>query len=194
MKPKKYCVTGTPTDCVLLALNQVLPKDKPTLVLSGVNYGANLGEDVTYSGTIAAAMEATLLGAKAIAFSLQYNQIDEMNWDVVSAYAPQIIKMLTSIDWPENVLMNVNFPAVSVDEVTGIYIVRHGKRIITDKFVERIDPRGKPYYWIGMTDKEVDAGDDTDIGVIHRKGISITPLCLDLTAKSFMGKLSDLFK
>ncbi len=194
MKPKKYCVTGTPTDCVLLALNQVLPKDKKTLVLSGVNAGANLGEDVTYSGTIAAAMEATLLGAKAIAFSLEYKQIDEMDWDIVSAYAPKIIRKLMKIDWPDNVLMNVNFPAVPVDQVQGIHVVRHGKRMITDKFIERMDPRGKPYYWIGMTDTEVDAGFDTDIGVIHQKGISITPLCLDLTAKSFMDKLGEVFE
>jgi len=194
MKPKKYCVSGTPTDCVLLALNQVLPKEKSTLVLSGINRGCNLGEDVTYSGTIAAAMEGTLLGAKSIAISLEYEKHDEMYWDTVYEFAPDIIRKLVKLDWPENVLMNINFPAVPASEVTGVHLVRHGKRAVTDKFIERIDPRGKPYYWIGMYDTDIDTGPDTDIGVIAQKGISITPLCLDLTAKAFMEKLEGIFK
>jgi 5'-nucleotidase len=146
---RRFTVDGTPTDCVLLAVNHVMKDARPTLVLSGVNQGSNIGEDVTYSGTIAAAMEATLL--------------------------------------------NVDFPARPAAEVTGIQVVRHGKRKIGDELLERVDPRGKPYIWIGTLRGEADVSDDTDIHVVFNGGISVTPVYLDLTHTPTLQTLRQAF-
>lgn len=178
---RRFSVDGTPTDCVLLAINHILKDRTPTLVLSGVNHGSNIGEDVTYSGTIAAAMEATLLGVPAIALSLQIDGSGAPHWDTAEQWAPEVIRKAVSTAWPKNVLVNVNFPAVTPDRVTGIQVVRHGKRKIGDDLTERIDPRGRAYFWIGALRGEDDVAPDTDVAVVNDGGISVTPLFLDLT-------------
>ncbi len=179
---KRYTVDGTPTDCVLLAINHVM-KDagKPTLVLSGVNRGANIGEDVTYSGTIAAAMEATLLGVPAIALSQHFDNGAPINWSTAERWGAEVIRKVVAVGWPKQVLLNINFPAVEPGAMTGIQAVRHGNRKIGDDLMERIDPRGRPYIWIGLQHGENDVAPDTDIHVVLNGGISVTPLFLDLT-------------
>ncbi|HSK38226.1 MAG TPA: 5'/3'-nucleotidase SurE [Arenibaculum sp.] len=186
---RRFIADGTPTDCVLLAINHILKDRKPDLVLSGVNHGSNIGEDVTYSGTIAAAMEATLLGVRAIALSQHLDPGRPADWPTAERWGPDVVRAATAIDWPRNVLVNVNFPAVGPDEVKGIEVVRHGKRKIGDDLHERVDPRGRTYFWIGTLRGEEDVLPDTDIGVIMDHGIAVTPLNLDLTHRPTLDAL-----
>ncbi|HZT52261.1 MAG TPA: 5'/3'-nucleotidase SurE [Stellaceae bacterium] len=181
--PRRFAVDGTPTDCVLLAVNVLLRDKRPSLVLSGVNAGGNLGEDVTYSGTVAAAMEATLLDLPAIAMSQHLVDGGPVHWATAEAWAPEVIRRLTARAWPRQTLINVNFPDVPPEAVTGIAAVRQGRRKIGDNLSERVDPRGRPYYWIGPMHEE-DAGTsppDTDLGAIGGGKVSLTPINLDLT-------------
>ncbi|MGE5477915.1 MAG: 5'/3'-nucleotidase SurE [Bacteroidales bacterium] len=189
----RYAVDGTPTDAVLLGINHVLKDKKPTLVLSGVNRGGNLGEDVTYSGTVAAAMEATILGVPAIAFSQYYSPDHAIRWSTAEHWAPEIIRRVTRTGWGRNVLINVNFPDVPADRVTGIEVVRQGKRKIGDELAERFDPRGEPYIWIGAQRAEDRSTKGTDIEAVVRGAVSVTPLCVDLTAHDTMASLAAVF-
>ncbi|WP_448206519.1 5'/3'-nucleotidase SurE [Azospirillum sp. sgz302134] len=190
---KRFTVDGTPTDCVLLAVNHVMKDARPTLVLSGVNQGSNIGEDVTYSGTIAAAMEATLLGVPSIAMSQHYENGNPIDWSAAEAWGADVIRKAVTVAWPKNVLLNVNFPARKAEEVTGIQVVRHGKRKIGDELLERVDPRGKPYIWIGTLRGEADVAPDTDIHVVFSGGISVTPVFLDLTHTPTLQTLRQAF-
>ena len=190
---RRYTVDGTPTDCVLLAVNHVMKDQRPTLVLSGVNQGSNIGEDVTYSGTIAAAMEATLLGVPAIALSQHYENGNPVDWSAAEGWGADVIRKAVTVPWPKNVLLNVNFPARKAGEVTGVQVVRHGKRKIGDELIERTDPRGKPYIWIGTLRGEADVAPDTDIHVVFSGGISITPIYLDLTHTPTLQTLRQAF-
>ncbi len=190
---RRFTVDGTPTDCVLLAVNHVMKESRPTLVLSGVNQGSNIGEDVTYSGTIAAAMEATLLNVPAIALSQPYEQGQPIDWSAAAAHGADVVRKAVTVAWPKNVLLNVNFPSCPAAEVTGIRVVRHGKRKIGDELLERVDPRGKPYIWIGTLRGEADVADDTDIHVVFNGGISVTPVYLDLTHTPTLQTLRQAF-
>lgn len=190
---RRYTVDGTPTDCVLLAINHLLADRKPTLVLSGVNHGNNIGEDITYSGTIACAMEATLLGVRAIAFSQRIEGDKPLSWAVAEKYGPEVVRKAMSVDWPRHVLVNVNFPAVAPDKVTGIQVVRHGNRKIGDELDERVDPRGRRYFWIGPVRGEAEVPADTDVHVVSHGGISVTPIYLDLTHYAAMDRLREAF-
>lgn len=193
LEEKRFTVDGTPTDCVLLAVNHVMKDARPTLVLSGVNQGSNIGEDVTYSGTIAAAMEATLLGVPSIALSQHYENGNPIDWSAAEAWGADVIRKAVTVAWPKNVLLNVNFPACKADKVTGVQVVRHGKRKIGDELLERIDPRGKPYIWIGTLRGEADVAPDTDIHVVFSGGISVTPVYLDLTHTPTLQTLRQAF-
>jgi len=190
---KRFTIDGTPTDCVLIALNKIVGRDRPTLLLSGVNHGSNIGEDMTYSGTIAAAMEGTLLGVPSIALSMHYEKGRRDHWETPLAWGPDVIRRIAAQPWPDNVLVNVNFPARPADEVTGIHVVRHGKRKIGDDLVERVDPRGKPYIWVGAQYGEADTTPDTDVHVVLNGGISVTPLQLDLTHAPMLETLRRVF-
>jgi 5'-nucleotidase len=191
--PRRFAVDGTPTDCVLLAVNSILRDHRPDLVLSGVNAGGNMGEDVTYSGTIAAAMEATLLDLPAIALSQHTSDRGAIHWATAAAYAPKIIRRLAAQPWPRQTLINVNFPDVPPEQVTGIAAVPQGRRKIGDSLSERVDPRGKTYFWIGpMRDEEpVRAG--TDIHVVTNGKVSLTPIHLDLTNRAALRTLRKAF-
>ena len=180
--PKRFAVDGTPTDCVLLAVNVLMRDKRPDLVLSGINAGGNLGEDVTYSGTVAAAMEATLLDLPAIAMSQHANDKDPIHWATAAAYAPKVITLLTAMPWPRHTLINVNFPDVPPERVTGIAATRQGRRKLGDNLDERIDPRGRAYYWIGpMLDEKVQTSPGTDLGAVAAGKVAVTPVQLDLT-------------
>ena len=193
--PRRFAVDGTPTDCVLLAVNVLMRDKRPNLVLSGVNAGGNLGEDVTYSGTIAAAMEATLLGVPAIAFSQVLDPAKPVPWSTAEHHAGDVIRRLTAIGWPRQTLINVNFPDVPPDRVQGIAAVRQGRRKIADNLSERVDPRGRPYYWIGPMREEDAAASppDTDLGAIGEGKVSLTPINLDLTNFRALDALKQAF-
>jgi 5'-nucleotidase len=190
---RRFAVDGTPTDCVLLAINHILKDRRPDLVLSGINNGSNIGEDVTYSGTIAAAMEATLLGVPAMALSQHLGAGEAARWDTPLHWGPGVIRRAVSASWPRNVLINVNFPAADPHEVTGIEVVRHGKRKISDDLTERVDPRGRAYFWIGALRGEEDVLPGTDINVVIENGIAVTPLELDLTHYPTLETLRSVF-
>src|SRR3954451_11958938 len=144
---RRYAVDGTPTDCVLLAVKRVLRDRPPDLMLSGINGGSNAGEDMTYSGTVAAAMEATLLGIPAVALSQEYSDGSPIPWDTGRALGAEVIRRLLTQPWPANTLINVNFPGVPPDRVAGFAVTSQGKRAIADNLTESRDPRGRAYYW-----------------------------------------------
>ncbi|HWK43088.1 MAG TPA: 5'/3'-nucleotidase SurE [Stellaceae bacterium] len=191
--PKRFAVDGTPTDCVLLAVNKIMRDARPTLVLSGVNRGGNMGEDMTYSGTVAAAMEGTQLDVPSIALSLHIANGGEPKWATAEQHAPEVIRRLVASPWPYNTLINVNFPDVEAADVAGIEVGRQGRRKLGDNLVEAIDPRGQPYYWIGPM-RDIDATrPGTDIAVVNAGKISVTPVFLDLTHVAALESLRRVF-
>ena len=133
---RRYAVDGTPTDCVLLAVKKVLRERRPDLVLSGINGGSNAGEDMTYSGTVAAAMEATLLGIPAVALSQDYPDGSPIPWETGKAFGAEVVRRLLQQEWPANTLINVNFPGVPPERVAGFAVTRQGKRGIADNLIE----------------------------------------------------------
>ena len=191
-----FSVNGTPTDSVVMALRHLM-KDKPDFVFSGINNDANLSDDISYSGTVAAAMEAELFDIPAIAFSQKIDNNGEIDWEVARTYAPVALKVITEkYRFPKGILLNINFPACKVEEVKGIRVTTQGTRTIDDHVIQSVDPRGIPYYWIGPAeyrkkDDERDIG--TDLGAVYHKYVSITPLSVNMTARSEMSVLGDLF-
>ncbi len=190
---RRFAVDGTPTDCVLLAINVILKKRRPTLVLSGINGGGNIGEDLTYSGTVAAAMEAAMLDVPAIALSQQIGDRDKIRWATAEAHAAGVIRRLAAGPWPRNSLINVNFPDVPADKVQGIRVARQGRRKIGDNLVERLDPRDRPYYWIGPSRDEAPDQPGTDVEAVNKGYISVTPVFLDLTHVPALDELKKVF-
>jgi 5'-nucleotidase len=178
---RHFSVDGTPTDCVMLAMNTLLGDRRPDLVLSGINHGANLGDDVTYSGTVAAAMEGALLGVRSIALSQRIEEGSPLSFEVPERLAPDLIRRLAAAPWADNILLNINFPSVAPDAVTAEKVVRHGRRKLGDDLRERFDPRGRAYFWIGPQRNGEAPKADTDIAVVEGGGIAVTPICLDLT-------------
>jgi 5'-nucleotidase len=178
--PQRYTVSGTPTDCVMVAVNHLLKDHPPDLVLSGINMGANLGEDVHYSGTVAAALEATLLGVPAIAIS---QVIDEMpiDWATAQHFVPGIIRRVCATGWPATVMININLPDRAPGEVKDVVATAQGKYKLGDELIQREDPRGRPYIWIGAR-RTADANvEGTDLKAIDEGRIAVTPLNVDLT-------------
>jgi 5'-nucleotidase len=185
---KRFAVDGTPTDAVLLGVMEVMKDKRPDLMLSGINRGSNLAEDVTYSGTVSAAMEATLLEIPSIAFS---NQIKgAVNWEVAERYTADIIRKLAATDIPHDRLINVNFPAVPLADVKGIKLCPQGRRRLDDNLDRRIDPQGRPYIWIGGQRTEAfHDHPEADFIQIREGWITITPLSLDMTDYGMMKAL-----
>lgn len=194
IKDQCYAVDGTPTDCVMLAVQRIMKEEKPTLCLSGINGGGNLGEDVTYSGTIAAAMEATLLGVPAIALSQHINHPRPPHWRTAEAFAAKLIRQLVTVAWPKNTLMNLNFPDVPAKSVKGVQVAPQGRHKIGDDLHEHHDPRGVPYYWIGSMRQEDAAQTGTDIAAVRAGWISVTPLYLNLTHRPMLKLLKKKLK
>ncbi|MGI9385847.1 MAG: 5'/3'-nucleotidase SurE [Methyloligellaceae bacterium] len=181
---KTYAVKGTPTDCIIMGVRHVLNDEPPDLVLSGVNRGQNMADDVTYSGTIAGAMEGMLLGIPSIALSLAINFDDggKIKWETPMALGAGLIRKLLGIGWPEEVVININFPDREPDDVEGIAITRQGKRDQDLLRVDdRMDTRGNPYYWFGFQRRRSNPEEGTDLWAVYTGRISVTPLNLDLT-------------
>ncbi|MGE0062059.1 MAG: 5'/3'-nucleotidase SurE [Xanthobacteraceae bacterium] len=194
--PRHFAVKGTPTDCVIMGVRHVL-KDKPTLVLSGINRGRNAAEDVLYSGTVAGAMEGTTLGIPSFALSQAYGfeTKGQPHWDTAIQFAPNLVKRILDAGMPRDVLVNINFPDCTPDDVAGIAVTAQGKR---DQELLRIDARndgrGNPYFWVAFgRGPAAEAGQGTDLRALSDKKISITPLRLDLTDEPFMTQLADVF-
>ncbi len=192
--PQRYAVDGTPTDCILLAVKRLLRDDLPDLVLSGINAGSNVGEDLTYSGTVAAAMEATLLGIPAMALSQDYRDGEAVPWGTGEALGPEVIRRLLAQPWPDTTLFNINFPAVPPAQVAGFAVTSQGKREIADNLTEGVDPRGRPYYWIGPVREDGGAAPGTDVAAIGAHKVSITPIYLDLTNVPVLAALRKVFE
>ena len=193
MYEHRYAIDGTPTDCVLMGINKIMRDTPPDLVISGINRGGNLGEDVTYSGTVAAAMEGTLLGIPSISFSQVYTDGHPVKWATAEKWAGKVLKKLTAEMWPQGVLINVNFPDVTAANVTGIEIARQGRRKIGSDLVSGTDPRGETYYWIGAQRREEHYRKGNDLEAINRASVSVTPLTMDLTHGPTLKKLKARF-
>ncbi len=187
---RRFAIEGSPTDCILMAITEFLPDRPPDLVLSGINRGANLGEEITYSGTVAAAMEATLLGVPAIAMSLEVAPDQPERWRTAREHAPDVIRRLLTCRWPRDVFINVNFPNVPPCDVRGLSVVRQGRRKAGYELLKMPDPRRRGYYVIGAPQRgpHMRRG-ESDYRAIARGEITVTPLHCDLTHRGALRRL-----
>jgi 5'-nucleotidase len=182
---RRFSVSGTPTDAVMMALGVVEGGLKPDLILSGVNRGANLAEDVTYSGTVSAAMEGTLAGYRSIALSQVYAREgmgDTVPFAAAETWGERVLRPLLDVAMPPRTLININFPALAPDAVKGVKVVEQGFHDYgRARIVKGTDPRGYPYYWFGLGHVAHVPGHDTDLEAIDQGFVTVTPLHLDLT-------------
>jgi 5'-nucleotidase len=193
---RHFAVKGTPTDCVIMGVRHLM-KDLPDVVLSGINRGRNCAEDVTYSGTVAGAMEGTVLGVPSFALSQAYAFTTKHTpyWETAIKHGPDVIRRVLKTGMPRDILVNINFPDCPPDQVAGVAVVTQGKR---DQELLRIDARhdgrGNPYYWIAFGRGGIaGAAAGSDLAALNDKRIAVTPLRLDLTDQPFMTKLADVF-
>lgn len=194
---RHFAVTGTPTDCVMMACAHLLADKKPDLILSGVNRGVNVADDVTYSGTVAGAMEGCSFGIPSIALSQGYPFEDKhhMHWSCAETHGPDLIRKLIGIGWPENVLININFPDCKPDELVGVEFCTQGKRDMQEVRVEkRTDLRDYSYYWIGFKREPYTTDMGSDLHALTEKRIAVTPLQLNLTARDTLAALKAAYK
>lgn len=189
---RRFAVRGTPTDCVIMGVRKVMTSP-PDLILSGVNNGTNIADDVTYSGTVAGAIEGTLLNIRSIALSQAWAFTQETRyvpWDTTLAVAPELLRKLIATELPAGVFLNVNFPSCSAAEVKGARVTSQGKLVHGLWIEERRDGRGFPYYWLRFDRKEAAIREGTDQAAIRDGYVSVTPLHLDLTAHAVRDMLT----
>jgi 5'-nucleotidase len=184
ISPRHFAVKGTPTDCVIMGIRNILADHKPDLVLSGVNRGQNVAEDVSYSGTVAGAIEGTILGVPSIALSQAYGAAgrNAMRWHCAEHHAPGVVRKLLEIGVPRGILVNVNFPDCEPDEIEGTALVNQGQRnqeLL--RLDERQDGRGNAYFWIAFERRRTTPPNGTDLWAIANRRIAVTPLRLDMT-------------
>lgn len=195
---RHYAIKGTPTDCVIMGVRRILEASPPDLILSGVNSGHNLAEDVIYSGTVAGAMEGTILGVPSMALSQAYGLAggrESAHWSCAEAHGPALIDKIFTEGIVPNIVINVNFPHCPPNEVQGVAATTLGRR--DAKMIEieaRADGRGIPYYWIALARHYVVAGQGTDLEALERNFISVTPLRLDLTDEAALARYQDLLR
>lgn len=194
---RRFSVSGTPTDAVTLGLRKVMD-GPPDVILSGVNRGANLADDVTYSGTVSAAIEGALAGIRSIALSQVYaseGMGDAVPFDAARAWGAKVLRPLLDVPLPKRTLVNVNFPALPADKINGIRVVRQGFHDYSrGSVVEGRDPRGYAYYWFGLEAIEHTLDHGTDLEAIDEGYIAVTPLQLDLTHHASLGALAERFE
>lgn len=188
---RKFSVDGTPTDCINLAVNGILKDRKPDLVVSGINTAANMGDDITYSGTVSATMEATLLKIPSVAVSM--NAKKDFVFQTGAHYARLVAELVLQTGLPEDTLLNVNVPNLPLGRVKGIRITRQGKRVYKTPIVEKTDPRGKKYYWIGGDKLDSVLIENSDIASVEDDYVSVTPIKLDMTDYAYMEELEKNF-
>lgn len=197
--PRTYAIGGTPTDCVMIATRYLMRDYLPDLILSGVNFGQNIAEDISYSGTVAVAKEGTVSGIRSIAMSQAISFADPDGWpeprfEVAEKYAPDIIRKLLQADWKEGTLVNINFPHIEPDDEPAVRLTAQGKRDRSILGIDaRIDPRGRTYFWYDFDRVISNPQKGTDIEAIMQGDISITPLHMDHTSASLTENLSKLF-
>ena len=194
-----FAVRGTPTDCIIMGARHILDPKLPDIVLSGVNRGRNVAEDVVYSGTIAGALEGTILGLPSFALSQEFSveTREKPLWDTALKFAPDIIRKVIAAGVPKNTVININFPACPPEDVAGIRVTRQGKRNLGFlKVDERRDGRGNPYFWIGFerTAMMDTPEEGTDLAALAARYVSVTPLRLDRTDEAFSAELGDVLK
>jgi len=196
LEERVYCVSGTPTDSVIVGIRDILKDKKPDLILSGVNRGQNLAEDVTFSGTIAGALQGMQMGVPSIALSLArgFQGASSLPWETAEAHGPQLIKDLLKAGWPENSILSVNFPDTPPDGVKGIEFTRQGKRDYEMQGIDKRDhPRGGSYFWLTYGAGLSNPPKGTDLRAIYDGFISVTPLHTDLTDVETLRSLQDGF-
>jgi 5'-nucleotidase len=189
---KHFAVRGTPTDCVIMGCKEVLDF-KPDLVLSGVNAGANMADDVTYSGTIAGAIEGTLQGVKSFSLSQAATHVNGERvtpWNVCEQHAPALLAKLLQVDMPDWTFMNLNFPSCAADVVQGVEVTAQGKLDFGINVERRSDGRGFPYYWLKFDNRQGDFREGTDIHALRANKISVSPLKLDLTDYTLLDRIN----
>jgi len=174
-----YAVDGTPTSCVYLGIHAIMKGEKPTMVVGGINKGPNLGEDITYSGTVSVALEGALLGIPSVAFSLA--AFKDFQWESASRWAVKIVKKVLEKGIPEGCCLNVNIPNLPFARIKGVKVTRQGKKAYSEKVEERRDPWGRVYYWIGGEEPNWKAEPGTDYWAVKNGYVSVTPIHLDLT-------------
>jgi 5'-nucleotidase len=194
---RRYAVKGTPTDCIIMGAKHILKDRPPDLVLSGVNRGRNAGEDVIYSGTVAGAVEGTILGIPSFALSQGYTSrsLTSPHWDTAIRYAPEIIRRVLDGGIPRDVLININFPNCAPNEVRGVAVAGQGRNRTERLQIDaRQDGRGNAYYWIAyVRSRNAPPQTGTDISALADNRIAVTPLRLDMTDEPLLTKLADLF-
>ncbi|MFZ5668074.1 MAG: 5'/3'-nucleotidase SurE [Pseudomonadota bacterium] len=193
---RRWAASGTPTDCVMLAIRELIEGPAPDLVLSGVNRGQNMAEDVTMSGTVAGAIEGMALGVPSIALSqAMFTFHDEVvaHWETAEHFGPGVVRRLLEVGWPSDVIINVNFPARPPEDVHAVEVTRQGFRDThIRRFDRRTDLRGRDYYWMGFSGQLSQPQEGTDLKAIYEGRISITPLHIDLTHRESVNKLKGL--
>ena len=190
---RRFSVTGTPTDAVNLGMRQLFADKGPDLVISGVNHGENLADDVTYSGTISAAMEAALAGIPAVAMSQAFRDAGQ-GFSAAEGWAAKVLAPLLDLQMAKRTVVNVNFPPLAAGDVKGIRIARQGFHDYSrGSLVEGIDPRGRPYYWFGLEDIEHTLDHGTDLEAVSEGYVAVTPLQLDLTHHASIGALAERY-
>lgn len=194
---RHFAVKGTPTDCVIMGIRQIMRDHKPDLVLSGVNRGQNVAEDVSYSGTVAGAIEGTILGVPSIALSQAYSAAsrDMLKWHCAEHHGPKVIRRVLETGIDRGILVNINFPDCEPEDVEGAAVVNQGQR--TQELLrldERRDGRGNPYFWIAFERKPFTPGNGTDLWAIANRRISVTPLRLDMTDEPTLTRYAQAFE
>ena len=187
---KCWMTTGTPGDCVKLAINAILAEDeKPDIVISGINHGPNLGADILYSGTVSCAMEGAIMGYPSIAMSLASLRNEYEDFKFASEFIAQLLNRLDKYKIPPKTILNINIPGLEKEDIAGIAITELGNRILTDDYEKRIDPRGKVYYWLAGKFVTEHENANSDIAAIRNNKISITPITYEMTCKNIMREL-----
>jgi 5'-nucleotidase len=185
--PRRFAVVGTPSDCIVMAVRLIMKDNLPDLVISGVNRGANLADDIAYSGTVSGAMTAILCGIPAVALSQAYRKNADTPWDTARMHAGALLNKLLAAPLPPDLCLNVNFPAIDAAEVTGIRPTRQGRRSIRAIGIDpRDDLRGKPYYWLNFDRAGGEQDEDSDIAALRAGAVSVTPLRADRTNDAAM--------
>lgn len=190
---KTWVTTGTPGDCVKIAINAILSKEEqPDFVISGINHGPNLGADILYSGTVSCAMEGAMLGFPSIAVSLASMNADYEDFKYSAQFVSSLLDKLTEFKFPDNSILNVNIPLLNEEDIAGIAITELGRKMFTDDYEKRIDPRGKVYYW--MAGELINEPQDslTDIAAVRNNKISITPVTYEMTRRETIADLNSV--
>ena len=197
MADRRYTVAGTPTDAVMFALAEAMKDTPPDLILSGVNRGGNVAEDVMYSGTVSAAMEGALAGVRSVALSQRYGRRepgDDVSFAIAEEWGARVLRPLLEADWAPRSMVNINFPAPEAGPVKGVRVVPHGLRDYgRARFDRRTDPRGYDYHWLSLGGVAPGDDDDTDLAAVTQGWIAVTPLHLDLTRHASLAALADAY-